>query len=140
MVGCHSNSGNPVSPGLNRTTQIFEPLGNWADNGYSVDSSSSQWTEHWPGPTLTPPGVQFGDLAVTDTFFDPAVSQMATVFVRAKRCLPAADAKISLIGFDMDVGDPPAPDIITSFAMDGVAFQYFCRNPSVEVSRRRATV
>jgi hypothetical protein len=31
MAGCHSGADNPVAPGINRTPQIFYPIGMWSE-------------------------------------------------------------------------------------------------------------
>lgn len=89
----------------------------------------------WLGLVPSPGGP--GDLAVTDSFFDPPVSPMVTAFVKANRADAAEDAKIKLIVFDMDTPSPPQPDIHVDLAapypIPGTN-DYFCRHPAVQVT------
>ena len=124
LAGCHSDTDNPVTPGVNRSPQAFTPLAMWDDSGYSLDSASSMWID-----PVSP--IQPGDLAVSDFFGVIEISPLATAFVKANGCVEAEDAVINLVAFDL-IGTQSA-DLNVDLAFDSDV-DFFCRHPSVEVT------
>jgi len=133
MAGCHTDTGDPLSPNTARESQIFTPIGQWGTEGYCLDSASSIWVAPTPLDDFKLPG----DLAVSDTFNTPTeVSPLASAIVKANRSDADPDARIQLIAFDMNM-NPLVADLLTQFAADpaGIgADQYWCRYPTVEVA------